>query len=87
MSLCFFTISAQGLLPSPNLVPVAGTNIRPPYPPRPALQTPSKLIEWQPGPSSGLDSKMGPSGVLVRQQPAPAEATGMNISVCVDWTL
>ncbi|XP_021938167.1 histone-lysine N-methyltransferase 2D-like [Zootermopsis nevadensis] len=68
-------IPAQGLLPSPNLVSVVGTNLRPPYPPRPAPQTTSKLIEWQSGPSSGLDSKMGPSGVLVRQQSTPGEAT------------
>jgi hypothetical protein len=63
-------------------VPVVGTNLRPPYPPRPAPQTPSKLIEWQPSPASGLDSKMGSSGVLVRQQSAPGEATGMNSFLC-----
>jgi hypothetical protein len=84
MSSWFFTFSAQGLLPGPNLVPVVGANLRPPYPPRPSPQPQSKLIEWQAGPSPGLDSKLGPSGILVRQQPAaPAvqgEATGTVIS-------
>jgi hypothetical protein len=76
-----FPFSAQGLLPGPNLVPVVGSNLRSPYPPRPAPQPQSKLIEWQAGPNAGLDSKLVPTGIVVRQQPAAppvqGEATGM----------
>lgn len=74
-----FSISAQGLLPSPNLVPVVASNLRQSYPPRPAAQPQTKLIEWQPSPSPALDTKLGPGGIVFRQQPAPGvqgEVTG-----------
>lgn len=77
--ICSSSISAQGLLPSPNLVPVGGSNLRQSYPPRPAAQPQTKLIEWQPSSSPGLDTKLGPSGIVFRQQPTPGvqgEATG-----------
>jgi len=75
----YFSISAQGLLPSPNLVPVVASNLRQSYPPRPAAQPQTKLIEWQPTPSPALDTKLGPGGIVFRQQPAPGvqgEAAG-----------
>ena len=60
------------------MVPVS--TLRPPYPPRPVPQPQSKVIEWQPNASPGMEPKLGPSGIIVRQQPAPnvpqGEATG-----------
>ncbi|KAJ9589925.1 hypothetical protein L9F63_016948, partial [Diploptera punctata] len=65
---------SQGLLPSPSLVPVS--TLRPPYPPRPVPQPQSKMIDWQPSPSPGMEPKLGPSGIIVRQQSAPGLPQG-----------
>ncbi|CAG2053009.1 unnamed protein product [Timema podura] len=59
-----FCPEAQGLLPSPNTVPV-GSPLRPPFPPRPAVQPQPKVMEWQ-QPGVVMENKMGPTGVVAR---------------------